>query len=99
MPLSNNQIKHLRSLAHSLRPVVMIGQHGLTDNVMAELEAALLHHELVKIKIASDDREERKALAETLAQQTGSETVQVIGKVLVLFKRNSKKPRVDLPTR
>lgn len=99
MPLSRNQIKHLRSLAHNLSPVVMIGQHGLTENVMTELESALLHHELVKIKIASDDRLERQQLATTLATDTGAETVQVIGKMLVLFKRNPNKPKVQLPAK
>ena len=71
----------------------------LTENVMTELESALLHHELVKIKIGSDDRLERQQLAETLATETGAETVQVIGKMLVLFKRNPKKPRVALPAK
>ena len=62
MPLSKNQIKFLRSLCHDLKPVVMLGQKGLTNEVLHELDIALNHHELVKIKLSVDDREERKGI-------------------------------------
>jgi RNA-binding protein len=97
MPLSNNQLKYLRNLAHHLKPVVMIGQHGLTENVLNELNIALEHHELVKIKIAGEDRDDRKEMIQHLCDESGAEKVQAIGKTLTLFRRNPQKPRVDLP--
>ena len=66
MSLTKNQIKFLRGLCHSLNPVVMIGQKGLTNEVLDELDIALNHHELVKIKIAIDDREARKEIINSL---------------------------------
>ena len=97
MPLTKNQLKHCRNLAHHLKPVVSIGQHGITDNVMNELNIALDHHELVKIKIAGEDRDARQAMIEQLCNDSGAEKVQAIGKTLTLFRRNPEKPRIDLP--
>ena len=97
MPLSNNQLKHLRNLAHHLKPIVTVGQHGVTENVLNELEIALNHHELVKIKIAGEDRDERKAMIQMLIEKTAADMVQAIGKTLTLFRLNPKKPKVELP--
>lgn len=97
MSLTSSQIKHLRNLTHHLKPVVSIGQHGITDNVMNELNIALDHHELVKIKIAGDDRDARQAMIKQLCDDSGAEKVQAIGKTLTLFRRNAKKPKVELP--
>ena len=64
MRLTNNQKKHLRSLAHDLRPIVMVGQQGLSDAVLAELESTMIKHELLKIKVSelviNDDKEKSK---------------------------------------
>lgn len=97
MSLTKNQIKFLRGLCHSLNPVVMIGQKGLTDEVLAELEIALTHHELVKIKIAIDDREARKALVSRICEQSQSESVQIIGKTVSVYRKNEEKPVIALP--
>jgi RNA-binding protein len=97
MPLSNTQLKHLRALAHRLKPVVMIGQHGITDNVINELNKALDHHELVKIKISGEDRLARQAMIQQMCEQSSAHKVQIIGKTLTLFRRNSQKPKIDLP--
>ena len=97
MPLSKTQLKHCRNLAHHLKPVVTIGQHGITENVMNELNIALDHHELVKIKIAGEDRDARQAMIQQLCDDTGADKVQAIGKTLTLFRRNAKKPKVELP--
>lgn len=96
MALSPNQKRHLRGLGHQLKPVVMVGQHGLRDTVMAEIEQALIAHELVKIKIAAD-RATRERLAAEIARRTGAEPVQRIGQMQVLFRRNPKKPKIALP--
>lgn len=57
MNLTKKQVQHLKALAHHLNPVVMIGNNGLTEGVLAETEVALTHHELIKVKIAGEDRE------------------------------------------
>lgn len=97
MPLSKHQIKHLVSLAHHLKPVIMVGQHGVTENLLKELEIALDHHELVKIKIAGEDRDSRQQMIQQLCDASGAQTVQIIGKTLTLFRRNRQKPRIELP--
>lgn len=56
MILNNKQKQYLKGLAHSLKPVVLLGQHGLTEGVLAEIDLALNHHELIKVKVASEDR-------------------------------------------
>ena len=97
MTLSTNQTKHLRSLTHSLKPVIMVGQHGVTENLLKELEIALDHHELVKIKIAGEDRDSRQQMIQQLSEASGAQTVQAIGKTLTLFRRNRQKPKIELP--
>ena len=97
MPLSKTQLKHLRNLAHHTKPVVTVGQHGVTENVLKELDIALEHHELVKIKIAGEDRDARQAMIQMLCDESAAEKVQAIGKTLTLFRRNTKKPKIDLP--
>lgn len=96
MKLTEQQKRHLRGLGHALKPVVIIGNAGLTENVMAEIEQALAHHELVKVRVNAADREARAALIETICARTRGEPVQTIGHILLLFRRNPKKPRVSL---
>ncbi len=98
MTLSNHQIRHLRSLAHHLKPVVRIGQHGVSEALLEELEIALDHHELVKIKIAAD-KAARLAIIDRLAEATGATLVQHIGQMAVFFRRNDKKPKIALPSK
>ena len=97
MALSKNQIKHLVSLAHHLKPVIMVGQHGVSENLLKELEIALDHHELVKIKIAGEDRDSRQQMIQQLCEASGAQTVQAIGKTLTLFRRNRQKPKIEFP--
>ena len=97
MPLSSPQIRHLRSLAHSLKPVVMIGQHGLRDSVLEEIGIALDFHELIKVKVSAGDRDERNQIIANIIGETGAELVQRIGNMAVIFRRNPKKPKIVLP--
>jgi RNA-binding protein len=97
MPLSDSQRRHLRGLAHHLKPVVMVGQDGLKPSVLAEVDGALTAHELIKVKVAAADRDERAALVAEIAASCGAEMVQAIGHVAALFRRNPKKPRIALP--
>ena len=99
MPLSNTQIRHLRGLAHERKPVVMVGQHGMKETIMEEIVIALDAHELIKVKVSVGDRDERDGIISEITRQTGAELVQRIGNIAVLFRRNTKKPKVVLPSR
>ena len=81
--------KH-KATAHSLKPVVMIGQLGLTEPVLAEIEIALNAHELIKIKVRAE-REQRKDYAEKICTQTGAELIQSIGQIIVIYRLNPNK--------
>lgn len=97
MKLSNPQLRHLRGLAHALRPVVLVGAKGITPALVTELDGALAHHELVKVRIDAGDRDARDALALELADRVGAARVQRIGHTLTLFRRNADEPRIELP--
>jgi len=97
MALSKHQIKHLVSLTHNLKPVIMVGQNGVTENILKELDIALDFHELVKIKIAGEDKESRAEMIKQLSSVASVDIVQKIGKTLTLYRRNKKKPKIELP--
>lgn len=97
MSLTASQIRNLRSQAHHLKPVVMVGQHGLKDTILEELEIALDAHELIKVRIAAD-KEERLEIAAQLVAASQAELVQHIGQMAVLFRRNTKQPKIILPS-
>jgi RNA-binding protein len=97
MPTSPSQNRFLRSRAHHLKPVVLVGQNGLTDNVVAEIGNALDAHELIKVRVAAGDRDARNAMIAEIVRATGAQLIQSIGHVAVLFRRNEKKPRLTLP--
>ncbi len=90
---------HLRRLGHALKPVVLMGNAGLTDNVMAEIDQALDDHELIKVKVVADDREQRRAHIETICLKADASLVQAVGKIALLFRRSriEKKRRLALP--
>ena len=96
MTLSTADKKHYRTIAHNLNPVVIVGDKGLTENLLEELSRALHDHELIKVKIAIGDRDDRAEIMNTLIEKTKSELVQSIGKVVVLLKKNPKaKPKLS----
>jgi RNA-binding protein len=96
--LTEPQKKHLRSLAHPRKVIVQTGNAGLTDAVLREIELALLHHELVKIRVVAGDRDERDAQIARAVAMTRSELVQRIGHVAILYRRNPEKPKpIELP--
>jgi len=96
MTPNNKQLRFLKTLCHALSPVVRVGQKGLTDSVKTELEIAIAHHELIKIKVAGD-REERREIIKTLAEKSDAHVVQQVGQVAVLFRRNHEKPVIEFP--
>ncbi|AUX86571.1 ribosome assembly RNA-binding protein YhbY [Acinetobacter tandoii] len=85
--LSIQERKRLRQIGHALNPVVMIGGQGLTENVVEETNRALNDHELIKVKIAGEDREARVAVIAEISEVTGAEVVQTIGKIALLYKK------------
>ena len=95
--LSNPQKRYLRGLAHDLKPVVMVGAKGVGPSLLAELDQALELHELVKVKVAAEDRDQRDASIVALAEGSGAELVARIGHVAVLYRRSKDKPLVILP--
>jgi RNA-binding protein len=96
--LSERQRRHLRGLAHELKPLIRLGNAGLTDAVAAETARALHDHELIKVKApGGGDREARDALFADLAQRTASALIQRIGNVAVLYRPNATLPRILIP--
>ena len=95
--LNKQQLQFLKKLTHPLKPVVRTGQHGLTNAVLVELDKALIHHELIKIKIGTADRDERDTILAKMLEKTGASLVQQVGGTAVLFRRNKKKPVIELP--
>ena len=84
--LSNLEKKALRAKAHSLKPSVIIGQHGLTEAVLAEIDAALNAHDLIKVRIRGADKIERTELCEQIEKQLNAEVVDQIGFIAVLYR-------------
>ncbi|HLI17947.1 MAG TPA: ribosome assembly RNA-binding protein YhbY [Rhodanobacteraceae bacterium] len=97
MTLSSSQIRYLRGLAHPLKPVLLLGGKGATAGVLKELEQALDDHELVKVRLTGDDRAARAAELDKLVESSRAETVQTIGHIAVLYRRNDDRPRIALP--
>lgn len=97
MQLSEKQRRHLKGLAHPLKPVILMGNAGLTEAVVAETVRALNDHELIKVRLPGLDREDRDAALALLAQRTDSTMVTRIGHVAVLYRPHPKIPRISLP--
>src|SRR5450631_1815245 len=97
MALSEKQKKYLRRLAHPLSPVVMVGNAGVTDGVVGELERALRDHELVKVSARVGERDARKEALASLASRTAAEIVQQVGNVGVFYRRRKELAKILLP--
>jgi RNA-binding protein len=97
MPLTGKQARHLRALAHHLDPVVHVGAAGLTDAVAEKVATELDNHELIKVKVGQNSALGAREMAPLLAERTGSEVAQVIGRMVVLYKARAEKPTIVLP--
>jgi RNA-binding protein len=86
LTLTSRERARLKSRAHALEPIVQVGQGGVSDAVVGELERALTAHELIKVKINGTDRDARHTTAEEICTRTGAAAVQQVGKVLVLWR-------------
>ena len=91
--------RHLRGLAHALKPVVRVGDAGLTERVVAAVETALDDHELIKVKIAAD-RDERREIADAMAERTGGDLAGMVGQVAILYRpaADAERRRITLPS-
>lgn len=96
MPLKQSQIKYLKALAHHRKPVVQVGNAGVSPAVVRETRLALKAHELLKIRLPALERPARQQLIEHLCRETGAEQVQHIGRMAILYRR-AEKPRIQLP--
>jgi RNA-binding protein len=95
--MKNNQKKFLRSLSHDLKATIMIGKNGLTQAVLEELEHTLGIHELVKIKMRYDDKEQKQQIIDKIVEASCSELIQVIGGVMVIYRAFAEEPVIRLP--
>jgi RNA-binding protein len=97
MSLTEKQKKHLRRLAHPMSPIVMLGNAGLTDAIVAELDRALTDHELVKVSARVAERDARNVALAMLASRTLSELVQRVGHVGVFYRPRQRLPKILIP--
>jgi RNA-binding protein len=95
--LTGKQKSHLRALGHSLEPVVLMGQKGLTAAVMREIDGALTAHELIKVKLPKSDDIDPAALELAIQAELGALCAARIGHLLLLYRPHPKKPRIVLP--
>lgn len=97
MKISEAQKKYLRGLGHHLKPVIIVGDSGVSAALLKEFDSTIEHHELIKVKVRAGDREQRNQLIEKLCKDGRAELVTRIGNVALLYRRNPEKPKVTLP--
>jgi len=89
MPLTEQAKRELRGRGHALKPVVSIGNAGLSKAVLREIELSLEHHELMKIKIGGADREQRKTIITGICDGCGAELIQAVGHIALIYRKKS----------
>ena len=102
MNLSEHQKKYLRGLGHQLKPLIMVGDSGLSDSLIAEFETTLDHHELIKVRVRVGDRSARDEIIDKLCGDSSAQIIQRIGNVALLYRPNLKKKperRIRIPTK
>ncbi len=95
MAITEQQRRSLKKLVHHLKPVVTIGQHGLSDGVINEIDVALDAHELIKVKLGGGDRDAKKAMIEAICEKNSADFVHSIGNVAAFYRRHPKKPKIN----
>lgn len=96
MELNKNQLKHLKAMSHSLKPVVIVGNAGITEAVLSEIDSRIEHHELIKVRLNAADRDARKTMITTICESAHAALVNSIGHIAV-FYRPAAKPVIQLP--
>ncbi|GAB3743575.1 ribosome assembly RNA-binding protein YhbY [Lysobacter olei] len=95
--LTSAQTRFLRGQAHDLKAMLQVGGKGITDALVAEVDLALEHHELIKVKVGAADREARDTMIDELAERTGAALVQRIGHTAVLYRPSKDRRQIVLP--
>ncbi|GIP35889.1 ribosome assembly RNA-binding protein YhbY [Paenibacillus sp. J2TS4] len=95
--LTGKQKRYLRSQAHHLSPIFQVGKGGVNDHLITHIQEALEVRELIKVTILNNCLEDRGDVARELAEQSGAELVQVIGKIVVLYKESKEHKTIELP--
>lgn len=95
--LTGKQRRHLRALAHPLKPLVQVGKGGIDDGLVAAVDQALADHELIKVKVGENAGADRHEIADQLAQKTKSEVAQVLGNTVLLYRADPEEPTIKLP--
>jgi len=98
MALNDRQKRYLKGLAHPLKPVVMIGNKGLTENVIAEIDKGLEQHELMKVRVSGQEKADRLAMIDEISLKTSANLVMSIGHIAA-FYRPAKEPTITLPSK
>lgn len=102
MTLSESQKKYLRGLGHQLKPLIIVGNAGLSESVLAEFDSTLAHHELIKVKVRNDDRSSRDEMIKKLCTDHFAELIQCVGNVALIYRANHDKKahkRLRIPSR
>ena len=93
----NAQKKYLRKLGHQLKPVIFIGNSGLSESVLTELSSTINHHELIKVKIKASNRIIRDQIIDEICKKTATQLVTQIGGIALIYKKNPETPKIKLP--
>ncbi|MCK5640662.1 MAG: ribosome assembly RNA-binding protein YhbY [Gammaproteobacteria bacterium] len=96
MNLNEKQKRHLRTLAHNRKPLIIVGDKGLTENLITETDLTLEHHELIKVRVNADDRDSRDAMIKELCDKTKATLIKRIGHIATLY-RPAKEPVIKFP--
>ena len=96
-PLRGKQRRFLRGLGVGMKPTLHVGKDGVTDAVLAAVEHEVVDRELIKVRLLETIEGDRKEIARDLAERTGTELVQVLGRTLLLWRRNPEEPKIELP--
>jgi RNA-binding protein len=99
MKLTDAQAKYLRRLGHKLKPVIVVGDAGLSASLLSEFSSTIDHHELIKVRVRAGDREARDAIIGELCKKQSAELVTRIGNVALVYRPNADKPRISMPVR
>jgi len=97
MSLTEKQRKHLRKLAHNMKPVIIVGNAGASDALLAELDQTIEHHELIKVKVNVGDRDVRDEVIAEITGKSGAELVGRVGNIATIFRARSKDSKIQLP--
>ena len=97
MFIKNAQKKYLRKLGHQLKPIIFIGNSGLSGSVLTELSSTINHHELIKVKIKASNRIIRGQIVDKICKKTSTQLITQIGGIALIYKRNPENPKIKLP--